>query len=88
MLKKTSLQCFFVMSVLCLGITHAFALMPPHIQSATPPNEGVLEGKTFVFSGYSLEYADAKKMKVILLVISLTLGTSRAFFFFVCLKQI
>jgi len=66
MLKKTALQCFFVMSVLCLGIAHALALMPPHIQSATPPNEGVLEGQTFVFSGYSLEYADAKKLKVIL----------------------
>jgi len=66
MTKNIQLHIGVVACVLFFGITHSLALMPPHIQSTIPPNEGVLEGDTFLFHGYSLEYAESDSLKVIL----------------------
>jgi hypothetical protein len=65
-MKSVRLHAWVVACVLFFGITNTLALMPPHIQSTIPPHEGILGGDTFLFHGYSLEYAEAGSLKVIL----------------------
>jgi len=44
----------------------AIALMPPHVNSAEPPNEGILYGDMLILRGNTLEYAKDSKLKVTL----------------------
>ena len=41
------------------------ALMPPHINRTKPADKGVLVGKVVLLHGYSLKYADEKKLAVL-----------------------
>jgi hypothetical protein len=63
-MSKRNLIATLALTLFVLGIAQAQALMPPHVNSAEPANDGILYGDTLVLNGHTLEYAQNTKLKL------------------------
>ena len=56
---------FILAGILILALTvSAQALMPPHVSSTEPPQDGVLKGNVFILHGYTLYSFDQDSFAV------------------------
>lgn len=55
---------FSLIAASLFWLSPARGLMPPHVRSSTPGNNGLLNGRVLHLSGYSLGYAETKRIEV------------------------